>query len=186
MLKLFIRLSILWCVTASPLHAQQVIDPLEKTVNAKVETVSSLVTINNEVYFVAELSGASTPTVLMKFNPTNQQFSKVADVPDEIQLHSTYTTDNNSPGGIIPIRNLLLMPNFRQWFDPASKTFKSTFATQRPSFKARCKLVLDKDLLLACNDYLANEEQQQYYRLNKTDLLFYQTDAHPSGFGWYI
>lgn len=74
MLKLWIPLSLLWLIFAVPLQAQQVIDPLEKNVNAQVKAVSSLVTVNNEVYFVAELTGSIASTALMKFNPTSEQF----------------------------------------------------------------------------------------------------------------
>jgi hypothetical protein len=178
MLKLFIRLSILWCVTTSPLHAQEVIDPLEKNVNAQVKAVSSLVTVNNEVYFVAEVTGSLTPTALIKLNPGSQQFSKVADIPEEMQLLPTkpiYIQDDTA--GILPVRDKLLMPKYRQWFDPSSNTFKSTFAAQPPSFKAQCKLQWDKDLLLVCSEYQDFELQQQFYRFNKTDSLFYPTEA---------
>ncbi|MBU2225638.1 MAG: hypothetical protein KKB00_16535, partial [Gammaproteobacteria bacterium] len=167
MLKLFIRLSILWCVTTSPLHAQEVIDPLEKNVNAQVKAVSSLVTVNNEVYFVAEVTGSLTPTALIKLNPGSQQFSKVADIPEEMQLLPTkpiYIQDDTA--GILPVRDKLLMPKYRQWFDPSSNTFKSTFAAQPPSFKAQCKLQWDKDLLLVCSEYQDFELQQQFYRFN--------------------
>ncbi|OBP15740.1 hypothetical protein A5320_10645 [Rheinheimera sp. SA_1] len=174
MLKLFIRLFIMWFGTTVPLHAQEVIDPLEKNVNAQVKAVSSLVTVNNEVYFVAELTGSIASTALMKFNPTSQQFNKVADIPEEMQLLPTkpiYLQDDAK--GILPIRNQLFMPNYRQWFDPSSNTFKSAFATEPPSFKAQCKLQWNKDLLLVCSDYQDLELQQQFYRFNKTDSLFY-------------
>lgn len=174
MLKLFIRLSILWFGATSPLYAQEVIDPLEKNVNAQVKAVSSLVTVNNDVYFVAEVSGSLTPTALMKLHPGSQQFSKVADIPEEMQLLPTrpiYIQDDTA--GILPVRDKLLMPKYRQWFDPSSNTFKSTFAAQPPSFKAQCKLQWDKDLLLVCTDYQGLELQKKFYRMNKTDLLFY-------------
>ena len=177
MLNLWIPLSLLWLIFAVPLQAQQVIDPLEKNVNAQVKAVSSLVTVNNEVYFVAELTGSIASTALMKFNPTSQQFNKVADIPEEMQLlpgKRVYLQDDVE--GILPIRNQLFMPNFRQWFDPSSNTFRSTFAAQPPSFKAQCKLQWNQDLLLVCSDYQDFELQQQFYRFNKTDSLFYPTE----------
>ena len=149
MLKLWIPLSLLWLIFAVPLQAQQVVDPLEKTVQAQVQTVSSMMTVNNQVYFVAELKGASTPTALMKFNPADQQLSKVADIPDELELLPTVPVDRQDlREAILVVRDQLLMPGYRQWFDPAANTFKSTFAKAPPSFKAYCELLWDKDLLL--------------------------------------
>jgi hypothetical protein len=177
MLKLFIRITLVWFGSIIPLHAQEVIDPHEKNVHAQVKAVSSLVTVNNEVYFVAELTGSITPTALMKFNPTSQQFNKVADIPEEMQLLPTrpiYVQSDTT--GILPIANKLLMPNYQQWFDPSSNTFKSTFAAQPPSFKAQCKLQWNQDLLLVCSESQDFELQQQFYRFNKTDSLFYPTE----------
>lgn len=177
MLKLCIPLSLVWFGFAIPLQAQQVIDPLEKTVQAQVQTMSSMMTVNNQVYFVAELKGASTPTALMKFNPADRQLSKVADIPDELQALPTKPADHQDLREmILPVRDQLLMPGYRQWFDPAANTFKSTFAKAPPSFKAQCELQWDKDLLLACSDVQGFQRQQQNYRFNKADALFYPTE----------
>jgi hypothetical protein len=177
MLNLWIPLSLLWLIFAVPLQAQQVVDPLEKTVQAQVQTVSSLLSVNNQVYFVAELKSASTPTALMKFNPADQQLSKVADIPDELQLLPTVPVDRQDlREAILVVRDQLLMPGYRQWFDPVANTFKSTFAKAPPSFKAYCELLWDKDLLLVCSDEQGYERQQQNYRFNKADALFYPTE----------
>lgn len=175
MFKRALLLLLCCCTGVSSVQAQQIVDPLEVTVQGQVINVSSLVTIDNDVYFLAELKNASSPLALLKFNAASQQFNTVAPLPARTQLVPSFTGIDGHDT-LIPVKHLLFMPDHRQWFDPATQQFRTIFAKAPPSFKARCKLTFDQDLRLDCIELQGAVQKRLFYRLNAADLMFYAAE----------